>query len=236
MKLTVVIMKRIVLLRAGLKNFLLFLLLVSVAALPMQSVAHASDSGPPQEGVIVLDETKKKPVSEEVKASDKPVLTEQKKQVPQEDSENTPPAVKTSSVIDSFNELSPWTKAGIGAGVILVAGIALSGGGSSGPTYPNEERLVGVWNAQGVRTDGSNSYTGTFTLSAGGTHTYDIILAANNERKTGRGTWYNEPQTYSLILNNDSGSLYIGEFVPGNLSTITLTTSDGRWQLTLTKP
>lgn len=132
--------------------------------------------------------------------------------------------------------LSTWTKVGLGVGAAVAVGVAFALGGSSSdsPSFPSQENLVGTWRAQATRTDGSDSYTGVYTLFSGGAHTYDIYVASDG-RKRGNGNWYQPPETYSLILRNDTGSLYQGEFSGDNFSTITLLTNDGRWRLTLTK-
>lgn len=219
------------------KMVLLFFVVVSITVSPVNSIAVAAQSSSEAEaGVVVLDEQKKEAIGQNVEGEEQPILSEQKKSNAQSQSDDLGEKVEIpQSITESISNLSPWTKAGIGAGVILVAGIALSGGGSSGPSFPTEEKMVGTWNAQGVKTDGRDSYTGTYTLYNGGTHTYDIFVASFNERRTGNGTWYQAPETFSLVLKNDTGSLYQGDFVPGNLTTITLLTSDGRWRVTLTK-
>lgn len=130
--------------------------------------------------------------------------------------------------------LSTWSKVGIGAGVALVAAVALGGGGGSDGSSSVREELIGAWSARAVRTDGSDSYTGTYTLDRNGTHTYDIYVGKSGH-KTGNGNWTQPAETLTLILNNDTGSVYQGDFPNEEFNTITLMTSDGRWRLNLTK-
>jgi hypothetical protein len=68
-----------------------------------------------------------------------------------------------------------------------------------------------------------------------GSHTYDIFVTGDNERKRGRGTWILAEGTNTLQLNNDTGSTYIGEFLNEDFTTITIRTTDGRWETVLTK-
>jgi hypothetical protein len=138
--------------------------------------------------------------------------------------------------------LSTGAKIGIGVGVVALVGLALvaGGGGSSGssappaPTYPTTDMLLGVWNAQGTRLDGGSSYTGIYTLYNFDVHTY-AIAGQDYERRTGGGRWSLALDSYSLTISNDTGSTYKGDFINEDYSTITLTTTDGRWRVVLTR-
>lgn len=145
--------------------------------------------------------------------------------------------LRTSTEKHGAQNLSIRSKIGIGVGIAAIAvgiAVALGDNRSDGTSYPAQEDLVEVWSAQGVRTDRSDSYTGTYTLNSGGAHKYDISVASGG-RKTGNGSWYHAPESYRLRLKNDTGSLYHGYFASEDFTTITLITDDGRWKLTLEK-
>ncbi len=120
------------------------------------------------------------------------------------------------------------------AGVAAVAGIAaLAGSGSdSSSKIPTQETVVGPWHADAVGNVQGKGYTGTYTLYAGGGHTYDIVdTVDSSDRKSGSGRW--ELNGANITLWNDTGSVYAGAFSDGN--TALLNTTNGWWTLTLTR-
>lgn len=133
--------------------------------------------------------------------------------------------------------MSTLTKVGIGVGVAAVVGIAigLAGGSSdSGPSYPTAEELVGSWHAEGISQVDERTYTGTFNFYTVGSHTYDVYVS-DGAHNRGRGNWSLTEGTYSLRVENDSGSVYKGDFAEGAYNTITMATTNGRWQVTLSR-
>lgn len=226
-------------------RIVLFVLVVCIVTLPLNPFSALAQQVLDKEQSVAI-ETKNissevQPQAEEVRElapqegeSEKSLGEDVEEQIvdPEEVAEEVAEEVKEGDT----EGLSTWAKVGIGLGVALVAGVAIAaGGGSDDPSFPTQESMVGTWNAQAIRTDGSDSYTGSYTLYNGGVHTYDIFVASDGERKRGNGNWSQPTETYSLSLRNDTGSLYQGEFASDNFSNITLITSDGRWKLTLTK-
>ena len=132
--------------------------------------------------------------------------------------------------------MSTTTKIVIGAGTAVIIGAALAlggGGGSSSPDPilpPTVEQLVGSWSASASSVE-HLSYTGTYTLYADATHSYDLHFN-NGSRKVGRGRW--DINGYRLSLHNDTGTTYSGEFAAGNIVTVRLYTTVG-WTLDLIK-
>ena len=135
--------------------------------------------------------------------------------------------------------MSPLSRIGIGVGVVAVVGVGLAfaGGGSSdsGPTMPTPESLVGKWNAQARCTTDSRTYNGMYDLQATGSHTYDIYVTGDNVRKQGNGHWSLIEGTSTLRLENDTGSIYLGEFHNENFTTVTLNNQGNKWELVLTR-
>lgn len=167
-----------------------------------------------------------------------PVLTDQKKVSPEgETAEPKTENPEKNSPETESEGLSTLTKVGIGVGAAAVIGVALAlsgGSDSDDPKFPTEAGMVGQWNGSGTRFSDGQTYNGTYTFYAGGSHTYDIYVS-DGAHKRGRGSWSLPIGTYSLTVNNYSGSTYKGEFLNENFATITLTTTDNRWQVVLTK-
>lgn len=132
--------------------------------------------------------------------------------------------------------LSTLAKVGIGVGVVAAVGlvVGMAGGSSSGPSYPAPEDLLGAWHSEGVNLDDGRTYTGTYNFYAVGSHTYSIYTS-DGESKSGNGNWTLAEGTYSLRMENDTGSVYKGDFAEGDYSNIVMKTIDGRWQVTLTR-
>ena len=137
--------------------------------------------------------------------------------------------------------MSTLTKVGLGVGVAAVvgAGLALAAGGGgdgdSGPVLPTPEILVGRWTARATSNVDRRTYTGVYNLYTAGSHTYDIYITGDNVRKRGRGNWTLIEGTNTLRLENDTGSVYVGDFQNENFTTITMTNQLDRWELVLTK-
>lgn len=212
---------------AGLQ-VLTFCLIFSVLVIPVSQVSAIAEEIQP---VKVLDEQKKAETSSAVDmdAND----TDEKQNAGTKDADKGKVAETQTS------GMSTTTKVVIGVGAVALVGLAMAAGGSSGggtpdPVYPTSEILTGVWNSQGTRLDGGSSYSGVYTLNNYDTHSYDLT-GNTGKRITGNGTWYLEPESYSLTINNDTGSTYKGDFVNEDYSTITLTTTDGRWRVVLTR-
>ena len=120
------------------------------------------------------------------------------------------------------------------AGAAAVVGIvALAGSGSdSSSKIPTQETVLGPWHADAIGHVQGKGYTGTYTLYAGGGHTYNIVdTIDNSDRKSGSGHW--ELNGANITLWNDTGSVYVGTFSDGN--TAVLDTTTGWWTLTLTR-
>lgn len=120
------------------------------------------------------------------------------------------------------------------AGAAAVVGIvALAGSGSdSSSKIPTQETVLGPWHADAIGNVQGKGYTGTYTLYAGGGHSYNIVdTIDNSDRKSGSGRW--ELNEANITLRNDTGSVYVGTFSDGN--TAVLNTTNGWWTLTLTR-
>lgn len=135
--------------------------------------------------------------------------------------------------------MSTMTKIGIGVGAAALVGVGLAlaggGGSDSGPAFPTAEGLVGKWSARATSHVDKRTYTGVYDLYAVGSHTYDIFITGDNVRKQGRGNWTLVAGTNTLRVENEGGSVYIGEFQNENFTTITLTNQYNRWELVLTR-
>jgi hypothetical protein len=216
-------------------------LIITVAILPLAPVSSLAANDTESEKIIEITEQSKIPV----------VTTESKTEITQE----TNTQVETSSELDDtspkLDDTSPELEIppvevdepmstgmkvalGVGAGVVVIAGIAaLAGGGSgdSSPTPPTTDQVVGAWHANAICVD-SRTYSGTYTLYAGGSHYFDITIS-DGTHIAGSGAWnLNE---YDLQLRNYQHSTYQGTFAEGIKTTVTLYTTDGRWKLVLTK-
>jgi len=138
--------------------------------------------------------------------------------------------------------LSTGMKIGIGVGIAAVVIGALAIGGSSGgggssspppePTPPTADNLVSPWNAEGYSPGSGKTYTGTYHLYQGGRLGYDIFRS-DGVHLIGSGSW--RINGYTLSMNTDHGSRYIGDFTPGNTNTITLVANNSGWVTTLSR-
>ncbi|KJS03605.1 MAG: hypothetical protein VR65_01265 [Desulfobulbaceae bacterium BRH_c16a] len=215
---------------------------MSMAAEPASVLAPSRQTGTPK--VVVLNDHKKTAVSQNKKSvaansseveEIHPVIKERKKNGNVADRKKTVPAGSAEVAEEGW---STMTKVGIGVGAAAVVGVALAfagGSGDSGPKLPTPEILVGKWNAQSRSLTDRRTYSGVYDLYTVGSHTYDIFVTGDNEHKRGRGTWILAEGTNTLQLKNDTGSIYIGEFLNEDFTTITIRTTDGRWETVLTK-
>lgn len=202
------------------------------------------------EKVVVLNDHKKAvPATSEgatpekvaVASTEKPADHAQQKPAGEKKTSDTTlkQPVKTESDEKSEEGFSTAAKIGIGVGVVAVIGgaaLALSGGsgGDSGPQYPTAAELVGKWDGRGTAHDGERRYLGVYDLYAVGVHSYSIV-GNDGVHKEGRGTWSIAEGTNTLTIRNDSGSIYVGDFQGEIFTTISLTTTNDRWDLVLTK-
>lgn len=206
------------------KTVLIFLplLVAALSVLPAQvSLAQATEATKKVDTVTTL----------------KP--TEHKKAVTED--ETAEPQKPTSSVNETVAEeeefsLSTGTMIAIGAGaaVLLGGAIALATDSSDPPpppTPPTAEQLVSPWHAEGNQPGSGLTYTGTYHLYQGGGLGYDLYVS-NGQHLVGGGAW--RIDHYTLYLHTDHGSLYKGEFAPGNITTVNLNSNTG-WNLTLTR-
>ncbi len=137
------------------------------------------------------------------------------------------------------SSLSTGAIIGISTGAVVLVGGAialLSGGGSSDPpppppTPPTADQIVGAWNANASQAGSGLTYTGTYQLYQGGGVAYNIYIS-DGRHFVGGGSWKNVE--YKLYVHTDHGSLYIGDFAPGNINSVTLNASNG-WTLTLSR-
>lgn len=135
--------------------------------------------------------------------------------------------------------LSTMSMVGLGVGAAALVGIAVAvggggGGGGSKSTPLTSDFVVGKWSAQGTKLVETEYYSGTFSLYAGDNSTYDITTSTG-EHKQGGGHWWLDTDTKTLTIANDTGSTYEGTFEAKQYTSITLNSTDGRWQVTLTK-
>jgi hypothetical protein len=180
------------------------LLIMAMFVLPLQ-VNLCRAAGSAE--VIVLEDTKKQPVP---------------------------------SAEESESSLSIPLMIGIGAAVLVGGGVAIAvgsggGGGDSTPdvpqTPPTMDQLVAPWHAEGNQPGSGLTYSGTYHLYQGGSLGYDLQVS-DGEHLVGGGSW--RLDGYTLSLHTDHGSLYRGDFAPGNISTVSLNANTG-WNLTLTR-
>lgn len=153
---------------------------------------------------------------------------------PAETTETSPKPEATSKEDDEGMSTGMKYTLGVGGAVVALVGIAaLATGGSSDstPTPPTEEQMLGPWTANANAVDG-RTYSGTYTLYSGGSHSYDIYVSDGNH-KVGSGAW--KLVDYNFELRNYSGSTYRGTFAQGVKNTVTTYTTDGRWKNVLTK-
>lgn len=206
-------------------QLILIATIVMLPAAPVSSIAAENKSN--DEIKVLKDQSKVVVLSTDSDATDKATSTTSK----------TTPAPESDPAPEEPNEaMSTGMKValGVGGGVVAIAGIAaLAGGGSGGssPTPPTQEQMVGPWQANAFSVD-DRTYSGTYTLYAGGSHSYDLYIS-DGTHKVGSGVW--RLVDYALELRNFSGSTYRGSFTQGVKNSVTLNTTDGRWKLTITK-
>lgn len=203
-------------------RLIIFSLTMTMATLPL--VPASSMAATTQLPTVTKVETKSDAAA---------IHSDEKKQAVSEET-TEPDAADSESTEDEGMSTTTKVVIGVGAAVAIGAALALGGGGggSSSPDPilpPTVEQLLGDWGASATSNE-HTSYTGTYTLYVDGTHSYDLQFS-EGYRKVGRGRW--KIDGYRLTLYNDTGSIYSGEFTPGNIVTITLSTNGG-WTLHLT--
>jgi len=174
-------------------------------------------------------------ICQAAETAEKIVLKESKKDSAPSTEKDLAPSTE-----DSESFLSSPLMIGIGAAVLVGGAVALgsSGGGDSDSTEtaasqtpPTADQLVDPWHAEGNQPGSGRSYSGTFHLFQGGILGYDIYVS-DGEHLVGGGSW--RLDGYTLSIHTDHGSLYKGDFAPGNINVISLSSSTG-WNLTLTR-
>jgi hypothetical protein len=142
------------------------------------------------------------------------------------------------SIAAAVQKEKPFGRLAIGLGLVAMVCIffvLIASWGGGKPDFPSTEDLVGRWDAIGTRKDGNASYTGIYTLTAkDGLSTYDIV-GRDGSTKSGNGTWEHPQETLALVIRNDTGSIYKGEFAQKDFTTVSMITTDGRWHLVLKK-
>ncbi len=147
---------------------------------------------------------------------------------------NVTPVAETETTESS---LSTGAIIGISAGAIALIGgaVALAGGGSDSsppaPTPPTADQLVGPWRAAANQPGSGLTYTGTYQLFQGGGIAYNLYVS-DGEHFIGGGSW--RITEYTLYIHTDHGSHYVGTFVPGIITTVSLNADSG-WTLTLAR-
>jgi hypothetical protein len=210
-----------------LSNIIYLGLVVTIAILPIAPESSIAAEVKNNTATVVLDDQSK---TEVLATTAETTL----KTIPAEDPK-TSPAPKAISK-DDEKGMSTGMKytLGVGGAVVALVGIAaLAGGGSSDspPTPPTNEEMPGPWTANANSVDG-RTYSGTYTLYSGGSHSYDIYVS-DGQHKVGSGAW--KLVEYDLELRNYNGSTYRGTFDQGVKNTVTTYTTDGRWKNVLTK-
>jgi cytoskeletal protein RodZ len=231
-------------LKKPLANIIYLSLIITIAILPVGPVSSIAAEVKNDTATVVLDDQSKTEVLETT--SETTVTTP-----PAENAETSPtPEATTTTPPAETPETSPTPEAtskegeegmstgmkytlGVGGAVVALVGIAALAGGSSDspPTPPTEEQMLGPWTANANAVDG-RTYSGTYTLYSGGSHSYDIYVSDGNH-KVGSGAW--KLVDYNFELRNYSGSTYRGTFAQGVKNTVTTYTTDGRWKNVLTK-
>ena len=213
--------------KKSLSNTLYLGLITTTTLLPLAPISSIAAEVKNNTATVVLDDQSKTQVPEkavESSATTAPV----EKTLPSET-----PEITSKNEGEGMSTGMKYTL-GVGGAVVALVGIAaLAGGGSSdsSPTPPTEEQMVGPWQANASSVDG-RTYTGTYTLYSGGSHSYDIYVSDGNH-KVGSGAW--KLVEYDLEIRNYSGSTYRGTFTEGVKNTVTTYTTDGRWKNILTK-
>lgn len=215
-------------LKKPLSNIIYLGLIVTTALLPLAPISSIAAEVNNTTATVVLDD-QSKTKSPETK-SETTVLT-----TPAEKPETSPKPEATSKNDGEGMSTGMKYTLGVGGAVVALVGIAaLAGGGSSSdssPTPPTEEQMLGPWMADANSVD-SRTYTGTYTLYSGGTHSYEIFVS-DGQHKVGSGAW--KLVGYDLELRNFGGSTYRGTFAQGVKNTVTTVTTDHRWKNILSK-
>lgn len=117
-------------------------------------------------------------------------------------------------------------------------GSSTSGSGGISPqsssdanVAPAEAVLLGFWDAAANQPGSGLTYTGIYNVLAGGRIQYDISIS-NGQHFVGSGSW--DINGFKFRIHTDPGSLYVGDFIPGNYQTITMNANTG-WNLALRK-
>lgn len=206
-------------------HLLLIATIIMLPATPLSSIAAENIGN--EEIEVLEDQSKVVVLSTDSDATEKTAPeTSKTSPAPESDQESEEP--------DEAMSTGMKVALGVGGGVVAIAGIAALAGGSGGdssPKPPTQEQMVGPWQANAFSVD-DRTYSGTYTLYAGGSHSYDLYIS-DGTRKVGSGAW--RLVDYALELRNFSGSTYRGGFAPGVKNSATLTTTDNRWKLTITK-
>lgn len=229
-------------LKKALSNTLYLGLIITTALLPLAPISSIAAEVKNNTATIILDDQSKTQVPEtavEASATTVPAkITDTSETtattVPTETSKASATPKLTSKYESEGMSTGMKYTLGIGGAVVALVGIAaLAGGGSSdsSPTPPTEAQMVGPWSAAANSVDG-RTYTGTYTLYSGGTHTYEIFVS-DGQYKVGSGAW--KLVEYDLELRNFGGSTYRGTFSQGVKNTVTTVTTDHRWRNILTK-
>jgi hypothetical protein len=100
--------------------------------------------------------------------------------------------------------------------------------------FPGAEDILGRWRAAGKSHKDTRTYTGIYDFHSLGLHTYDIVLS-NGSSKKGRGVWSLEEDKGILRVENDTGSIYVGNFERGKPTSIALFTINNQWGVQLDK-
>ena len=212
-----------------LSNIIYLGLVVTIAIFPVAPVSSIAAEVKNNTATVVLEDQSKT----EVLATTAETTV---KTPPTETTETSPTLKPEATSKDDDKGMSTGMKytLGVGGAVVALVGIAaLAGGGSSDspPTPPTNEEISGPWTANANSVDG-RTYSGTYTLYSGGSHSYDIYVS-DGQHKVGSGAW--KLIEYDLELRNYNGSTYRGTFAQGVKNTVTTYTTDGRWKNVLTK-
>lgn len=217
-------------LKKSLANTIYLGLITTTTLLPLAPISSIAAEVNSNTAIVVLDNQSKTQVPE--KAVEASATT-----APVETTEISPQPEPLPKVESTGMSTGMKYTLGVGGAVIAIVGIvALAGGSSSDssdspPTPPTDAQMVGAWSAAANSVDG-RTYTGTYTLYSGGSHTYDIYVS-DGRHKVGSGAW--KLVDYTLELRNFSGSTYRGTFAQGVTTSVTTVTTDSRWRTILTK-
>jgi hypothetical protein len=163
-----------------------------------------------------------------------------------EDTAKEPAGVVT-PVQEEKSGLSTPMMIGIGAGVAVLAGVAIAVGSSGGgdddngstattpvvqepETPPTSDQFVAAWNATASQSGSGLTYSGYYQLYQGGGLSYNLWVS-DGEHFVGGGGW--SLSGYTLTMHTDHGSTYVGTVPSGNnITSVTLNSNNG-WTLTL---